>query len=366
MRVGLNLVFLVPGETGGMETAARSLIPELAALGLELRAFVNREAAGQDFGCEQEVVPVSASNRLDWVRGEQAVLPGQAERAGIEVLHSMGGTAPARGRFARVVTIHDLHFLTVPDAHFGLNALGMRVLIPLAARASHRIITDSEHSKRDIVEHLGRPAAKVDVTPLGPGRPAEHATPEAELRERLDLGERPVLVSLSAKRPHKNLAGLLEALALLAPERRPVTVIPGYRTPYEATLRERAEALGVSGDIRLEDWMSPEDVEGLLGLAAGLCMPSFAEGFGLPVLEAMRRGVPVACSATTALGEVAGDAAVTFDPAQPGQIAAAIERILTDPGDLPERGRARAAGFSWRRCAELTAVSYERALRWAA
>jgi glycosyltransferase involved in cell wall biosynthesis len=364
MRVGLNLVYMVPGETGGMEVYARELMPALQARGADLVAFVNRETAGEDLGVETVTVPVHARNRAQWVRGEQLLLPPLARRARIDLLHSLGGTAPARGPFTRVVTIHDLHYRTMPEAHFGLNALGMRVLVPLAARTSHRVLTVSEHSRREIVELLGRPAGKVDVTPNGLGRgPTVGPTPEPALRERLGLQDRRVVLSLSAKRPHKNLAGLLDALARIPRERRPVAVLPGYPTPHEAELREHARKLGIEDDVRFLGWTPDADVEGLLAMAAAFVMPSFAEGFGLPVLEAMARGVPVACSGTTALGEVAGDAALTFDPADPAQIAGAIDRLLADPGDLPARGRARAAQFTWERCAELTLAAYERASR---
>jgi glycosyltransferase involved in cell wall biosynthesis len=367
MHVGINLVFLVPGETGGMEVAARELIPQLrdAAPGIRFTAFVNREAAGEDFGVEQVVVPVNATNRIEWVRGEQQVLPPLAKRHGIDLLHSMGSTAPAWGRFTRVTSVMDLNYLVVPDAHFGVRALGMRVLVPLAARRSHRLIAISSSTKDDLVERLRIRPGKVDVVLLGLGATSDAApTPEAELRARLDLGDRPVLLSLSAKRPHKNLGGLLEALARIPAERRPITVLPGYPTPHEAELRERAGALGIASDVRWLGWTSEADVEGLFALAALFAYPSLYEGFGLPVLEAMARGVPVATSDRASLPEVAGDAALLFDPADPAGIAQTIETLLADrelAARLGEAGRARAATFTWKRTAEQTLASYERA-----
>src|SRR4051812_7341438 len=248
MHVGLNLVFLVPGETGGMEITARALIPALrdAAPGVSFTAFVSREAAGEDLGVERVVVPVRAINRVEWVRGEQIALPRLARRSGCEVVHSLASTAPAWGRFARVTTIHDLNYLVVPEAHFGVRGLGMRVLVPLAAHRSRRGIADSEATRRDLVARLRVPEAKIDVVPLGAGTPPD-VTPtlEAELRERFALGARPLVLSLSAKRPHKNLRGLLDALALIPAERRPVGVLPGYPTAHEAELRSLADALGL-------------------------------------------------------------------------------------------------------------------------
>jgi glycosyltransferase involved in cell wall biosynthesis len=260
-----------------------------------------------------------------------------------------------------VTTIHDLNYLVVPEAHFGARALGMRVLVPLAARRSHRIIAVSEATRRDLIERLHVAAERIDVVPNGYGRPpGATPTPERELRARYDLGDRPVLLSLSAKRPHKNLAGLLDALALIPDERRPLAVLPGYPTPHEAELRERAARLGV--DARFPGWTSAEDVEGLFALSRVFVFPSFYEGFGLPLLEAMARGVPVATSDRASLPEVAGDAAVLFDPADPAAIAAAVERLLADPQPWIAAGRERVAQFTWRRTAELTLASYERAL----
>jgi glycosyltransferase involved in cell wall biosynthesis len=300
------------------------------------------------------------------VRGEPLLLPRLAARMGCNLVHSLGSTGPATGRFRRVVTVHDLNYLAVPDAHFGVRALGMRVLVPLATHRSHRVIADSANTRDDLVRRLHVRPEKIDVVPLGLGRPpADAPTPAAELRGRLGLGDRPVVLCLSAKRPHKNLAGLLEALARIPPERRPVAVLPGYPTPHEAELRERAAALGVAAETRFCGWLSEADVEGLFALATCFVFPSLYEGFGLPVLEAMARGVPVACARSSSLPEVAGDAALLFDPHDPGAIAATIERLLTDADArrrLAAAGRGRAAQFTWERTARETLAAYERAL----
>ncbi len=373
MHVGLNLIFLVPGETGGMEVAARELIPELvkAAPDVRFTAFVNREAAAAGGGPWGELmpavtVPVNARNRVQWVRGEQTLLPRLARRAGVDLVHSLASTAPAWGRFRRVVTVHDLIYARFPEAHSGIRDRGMRVLVPLAVRRSRRVIVDSQSTRADLVELLGTPPERIDVVPLGLGSPRRCAPlPEAQLRERLDLGERRVVLSLSAKRPHKNLVALLEALARMDEAARPVLVLPGYATWHEAELRERAAALGVERDVRFLGWLSGEELEGLWGLAEAFVYPSLYEGFGLPVLEAMARGVPVACSNASSLPEVAGDAALMFDPHDGAAIAAALGRLLDDPAEaarLRERGLEQVARFSWERTARLTLESYRRAM----
>jgi glycosyltransferase involved in cell wall biosynthesis len=373
MHIGLNLIFLVPGETGGMEVAARELVPALVAAapsGTRFTAFVNRETAeaepGPWAGVPTVTVPVHARRRAEWVLGEQALLPRLAARAGVDVVHSLASTAPGRGRFARVVTIHDLIYKVHPEAHQGLRTLGMRALVPLAARRAHRVIADSHSTRDDIVRELGLPGDRIDVVPLGLGTSIrDEPVPEAQLRSRLALGERPIALSVSAKRPHKNLRGLIDALALIPAQRRPVAVVPGYPTWHEEELRRRAAQLGVAGDVRFLDWVDAAELEGLYAAAACFVFPSLYEGFGLPILEAMSRGVPVACSDRSSLPEVAGDAALRFDPDSPPAIAAAIETLLTDEAvadRLREAGRARAAGFTWEATAQGTLAAYERAL----
>src|SRR5207245_2524453 len=141
------------------------------------------------------------------------------------------------------------------------------------------------------------------------------------------LGTRDVLLSLSAKRPHKNLAALIGALARMRADRRPLLVLAGYPTFHEDELRARAAAAGVADDVRFVGWLEGTEVEGLWTLVRAFVFPSLYEGFGLPVLEAMARGVPVACSDASSLPEVAGDAALLFDPHDEAAIALAIERI---------------------------------------
>jgi glycosyltransferase involved in cell wall biosynthesis len=371
-HIGLNLIFLVPGQTGGMEVAARELIPALLAAGgdeLRFTAFVNREAAAEKSISElvaTRTVPVRARRREQWVLGEQALLPPIAARAGVDLVHSLASTAPLWGPYRRVVTVHDLIYARFPEAHAGLRDKGMRVLVPAAARRADRVIADSLSTREDLIELLGIARERIDVVPLGLGavRRAE-PLPEPDVRARLDLGERRVVLSLSAKRPHKNLLALIGALAAIPAAERPVLVLPGYPTAHEHELRARAEALGVERDVRLLGWIDEPELEGIWSLADAFVFPSLYEGFGLPVLEAMARGVPVACSNASSLPEVAGDAALLFDPRDESAIAGAITRLLRDrelAESLRERGRERVREFTWDRTARATIDSYRRAL----
>jgi glycosyltransferase involved in cell wall biosynthesis len=373
-HIGLNLVFLVPGETGGMEVAARELIPALlseAPAGTRFTAFINRETAAAADGPWGELlpsvtVPVNARHRVQWVLGEQALLPGLVARAGVHLVHSLGSTAPLWGRFRTVVTVHDLIYARFPEAHSGIRDKGMRVLVPAAARRSDRVLADSQSTRDDLIQLLSVEPARIDVVPLGLGsvRRAD-PLPDTATRARFGLDARQVLLSLSAKRPHKNLAALIGALARIPAERRPLLVLPGYPTWHEAELRERAASAGVAGDVRFLGWVSGAELEGLWTIADVFVFPSLYEGFGLPVLEAMARGVPVACSNASSLPEVAGDAALLFDPRDESAIAGAVERLLGDPdeaGRLRARGRERARSFTWERTARLVLDSYARAL----
>jgi glycosyltransferase involved in cell wall biosynthesis len=371
IRLGLDLLFLIPRETGGRETYARQLIAALFETepALSVTAFANRDAGPElrrDFGPNLSVValPVSARRPEQWAAGELALLPLAATRARVQLLHSPANFGPAWGRFRRVITLHDLQYRALPELLTPARRLGTGALIRLAAKRADRVITGSEFSAAELVSELGLPRDRIDVVPHGAGIRASGAIAEEELRSRFELGARPVALTISTALPHKNLRALLDGVAEIPAEQRPLLVIAGAGTDGEA-LAEHARAVGIANDARLLGYQPADVVEGLYRLASCAVMPTLYEGFGLPVLEAMAHGVPVACSDIPVLREVAGTGAVWFSPRRPTEIATAIEQLLTDAA-LVERLRAegprRAAQFSWRRAAEGTLASYRRAL----
>ena len=370
-RLGLDLLFLIPRESGGRETYARELISAMLELDPAIRAtaFANREAEGElrrTYGSQLSVVglPVTARRPGQWAIGELALLPVAAARAGVEIVHSLANFAPAHGRFHRVITIHDLQYRAVPQLLTAARRAATAAMIGLAARKADRIIAVSESGARELAASLPVPRERIEVIPNGVGTPVSDAVPEAELRDRYAIGNRRVVLSISTALPHKNLGALFGALALLAPERRPLLVIAGLGTDG-APVRERARAAGVETDIRLLGYQPPEVLEGLYRLARCVVMPTLYEGFGLPVLEAMARGVPVACSAIPSLRELVGDSALMFSPQRTSEIAAAIEQLVLDDAlrrELGEAGRGRASQFSWRRAAETTLACYRKVL----
>jgi len=369
MRVGLDLLYLVPGESGGRETYARELVPAMLECSpeLDLVAFVNRDAgrllAGELGATRSVVVPVSGRGRAGWALGELALVSVAARRAGVDLVHSMANFAPAWGGFRRVVTIHDLQYMVLPELLSWPVRTATSALVSLGAHRADRIIAVSETGRQEVAAGLGVERARIDVVRNGV-RPPPPEPATRGVRARYGLEERPFALAVATNLPHKNLPVLFDALRRINPERRPVLVLAGHGTTDRA-LRGQAEAAGVIQDVRLLGALNAQEIDGLYTLASCLVLPTLHEGFGLPVLEAMARSLPVACSDIPVLREVAGDCAVYFDPRRAQEIAGAIEAVTGDEalaGRLRRLGVERAASFSWARAAAGTVASYRAAL----
>ncbi len=374
-RVGLNLLYLVPGEVGGSEIYARELVGALgrARPELELLAFANDEGAPSlaDAGWPANVriarLPVRGADKPARIATELTRLPLAARRHGVELLHSLGTTGPIVTGVPHVLSILDLIYAHYPDTFPAAARLGLRAVVGPAARRATRVVTISEAVKRDVVTHLRVPASRVDAVLLGHGaeRGVTRAAAPAAVRERFGLGEGRVVLCVSAALAHKNLPRLIDAFAALGPDFDDGRLVLAGRHGREAdTLRARAERAGVGERVVQTGWIERAELEGLYGVATCCAYPSLHEGFGLPPLEAMARGVPVACSDATSLPEVTGDAAELFDPSDVTAMRTAIARLLTDDArraELIARGRERVALFTWERCADGVLASYERA-----
>ncbi|MFT4049385.1 MAG: glycosyltransferase family 1 protein [Solirubrobacterales bacterium] len=374
-RIGLNLLYIVPGKVGGTEIYARELIGELAAKrpDTEFIAYCGVEAAGpleaQGWPANVRVkrLPVRCSIKPLRILAEQLLLPLAAAKDGIRLLHSLGTTGVAFSRGRRVVTVHDLIFHHFPDTFPGPAQKGLELLVPLGARRSRRVLADSQATKDDLIETYAIAAEKIDVVYLGLGfREPDRITPAEQLRARFELDDRPVVLCVAAALAHKNIPRLFEAFAGLKASPEPLLVVVGHAGLEMDNLKSLAADLGIGERVRFTGWIETEELEGLYRLATCFAYPTLREGFGLPVLEAMQRGTPVACSNTSSVREVAGEAAVTFDPTDVEAIRAAIDSLLADQdlrAQMIERGRPRAAEFTWQRCADETLAAYEAALR---
>lgn len=262
-----------------------------------------------------------------------------------------------------VLTVHDLIFKLFPQHHKRLNYWYLNVAMPLFVRRADRVIAISETTKRDLMREYGTPEEKISVVyeaaaPHFAPPPAEQI---AEIRARYGLPER-YLLTVGTIEPRKNLPRLVEALAALRradPALRLVVV--GARGWLLEGFDDAIETFGQQEAVILPGFVPDEDLPALYAGATVTVLASLYEGFGLPVLEAMACGSPVACSATSSLGEIAGEAALTFDPADVEAITAALRRLLAEPDlrdDLCRRGLARAAEFSWERAARETWAVY--------
>ena len=378
LRVGLNLAYLVE-DSGGSGRYARELIPALleAEPGIELTAWLGstapedmlREPWAQEVRWVRLRVPGVGS---PWHLWHELVGIGlAARRRRLNVVHGLANLAPVvTPHVASVVTILDVIWMHHPETMDARARVAMRTLTPLCGRSSNRVIAISQAAAEDVSAMLSIPLRKFDVTPLGMAQhSANGVRAGAATRERLGLRDGPLVLCVAAKRRHKNLDGLIRAMTHLRERSenglRPLLVLPGSPTSYERELRELAVEVGVEHDVAFPGWISEDEIESLYAQASCFVLPSFQEGFGLPVLEAMARDVPVACSDTSSLPEVAGDAALYFDPCDEWEIARQVQRLLSDRAlveELVSRGRARCEQFTWRRTAELTLRSYRRAI----
>jgi glycosyltransferase involved in cell wall biosynthesis len=373
MHLGFDLLFLEPGRSGGRETHARELLRALRNVDPRLRVttFCNRETADAGTGwwtdlADRAVVlgRAQVGSRAAWAIGELAGLPLAASRARVDLLHSPANLGPVGGgRFARVLTVHDVLWRMLPDTVSPAMRLGTQVLLPTAAMRAQRVITVSQASREDLIAHLRLPRDRIDVVPNGLTR-AQQPGDAARARARLEARDRPIALAVATDLPHKDLGMVVAAVAELPAGERPLLAIAGQGTDT-GDLAGFAAAQDVPDDVRLLGAVGTAELEDLYAAAAVLVTATRYEGFGLPVLEAMARGVPVVCTDLPVLREVAGDVARYVPARDPQALADALRETLNDGPGVQRRveaGQARAATFTWEAAAKATRDVYDRAL----
>ncbi len=372
LRIGVNALYLIPGGVGGTEIYLRNLLAALAEIDPmdQYYVFLNAETASADPPLEPKAAnfhavrcPIRAVNRPSRLLWEQLALPLQAARRRLDVLFSPGFTSPLlTPGCAKVTVIHDMQHARRPENFGRLERAAWRATVWISARFSKQVITVSESSRRDIEA----------VYRLAPGRVQviRHGVEPAFFDLAGDAGltravEQPYLLSVSTIHPHKNWSRWLEAYRQLVAEGYPHhLVIAGLQGKYSQELARLIEAGGLAERVHATGWLPRRELLALFRFAGALVFPSTFEGFGMPLLEAMAAGIPVACSDIPALREAAGEAALFFDPQSPDAIAAAVRRLLADADlrrRLIERGRENAANFSWTRAAEQTLAALRKA-----
>jgi alpha-1,3-rhamnosyl/mannosyltransferase len=281
---------------------------------------------------------------------DQVSLPRALARDRASVFLSPYYKAPLRAPCPAVITIHDLYFIGYPGRRRPLYDAALTRLARLYAARAAAVLTDSEYSKQAIVTRLGVDSGKVSVIPvaLGPEfRPVAHAS-VATARYGVTA---PYVLSVGSFMPHKNLARLIRAFALLpdAQRGRHTLVLAGGYGDGRPALERLVSDLGVADRVAFPGRIDDQDLPALYTGAAVYVSPSLEEGFGATVLEAMACGAPVAVSNRAALPEVVGDAGLLFDPEHEHQMAATLARILSDAAlaaDLRRRALARAGLFT--------------------
>lgn len=366
-HVLLNALYLAPEVSGGPETYLRGLAPALAAEFPELRLTVattpsGAAALGADgWGGFANVLalPCEDGDRVRRQWAEQVLLPRTARRTNAQIVHSLASVAPICAGARAVVTLHDVTFLLRPT--FGrLTTWGMGLLVRTAARRADALITGTAAAREQICSVLGVDPARLEVIHHGhePAR-AVSATPAEALRARYELSDLHLVLCVAAKRPHKNQELLIRAAAMLDPDT--AVVLAGHAEPYELKLRALARELAVEDRIRFLGYVSAEDLEGLWRMADCAAFPTLGEGFGIPVIEALAHGVPVAASDIAVLREIGGGLPHYFDPHDPADGARAIRAALGDT-DARRLGPAHAELFTWSAAARATHGVYERVL----
>jgi glycosyltransferase involved in cell wall biosynthesis len=368
MRLGLDLLYLIPGVVGGTETYATGLLPALRAIDKddEFTVYVNREAAEWPLpdGFRRVVCPFMGSRRGARYCFQQVHLPALLRRDAIDLVHSLGYVGPLRTLCARVATVHDLNYRAFGHEMPVVRRRALEFFVGMTVRRADAIIADSEFTRSELVAAFGVSRAPFVMVPLA-ARPRPARTDEQRAAERAGLGlPSSYVLAFGGSTPNKNLPRLLDAFARARSRGLAQELVIVGRTP--AHLAEEAHS-----GVRLAGYLGEVALDAVLSGADVLIVPSIYEGFGLVLLEAMEAGVPIVCSSRAALPEVAGDAAVYFDPYNVEGMASRILEVGGDPERrqaLRHRGGERVRGYSWQRTAQETLKVYRDVLasRWAA
>jgi glycosyltransferase involved in cell wall biosynthesis len=341
VRVGISMLTLVPGVVGGSERYARELAKALSRVGLlEYRAFLPTVAPDAADGLQSLVVPEYRASATMTGRiaamSRASVAPGRIlrrlELGRLDAIHfPLSVMIPRIDSPPAATTLHDLQHDYYPQFFSRAELAYRRLVYGWTLRKSRIVIVISDHARQTLIERHGLNPER--VRSIHEGVDNERFSPDGRPRD-------PFLLYPANRWPHKNHERLFQAFAIVRRERPELRLVLTGSGHEGRPLPDGVDSRGrVSDDELIELYRS----------AASLVFPSLYEGFGLPPLEAMACGCPVAVANATSLPEVCGDAAEYFDPFSPEDIAAAVLRALS--GSRAEQGLARAAEFSWDACA---------------
>jgi glycosyltransferase involved in cell wall biosynthesis len=363
MRIGIDASRATVARRTGTETYSLYLIRNLIALGAgcRFRLYTNGRPPesffGEDAAGDVEVRAIPFPRLWTHLRlsAEMAVRPP-------DVLFVPAHVLPLIHPRRSVVTVHDLGYLTYPEAHTARDRRYLDWSTRWNARRARLVIADSAATKADLIRAYGVDGSKIRVIYLGRDESLARVDDEqklAEVRARCGIAGRYVLY-VGTLQPRKNLARVIEAFGRVAaaPALSGLQlVLAGKKGWLHDDLFAQVERLGLAGRVLFPGYIEDADLPALLSGALAFVFPSLYEGFGIPVLEAGACGVPVITSNTSSLPEVAGDAALLVDPHDVDAIAEAMSRLVTDEAlraELARRGLANVRRFSWAKCARET------------
>ncbi|MBP8823397.1 MAG: glycosyltransferase family 4 protein [Flavobacteriales bacterium] len=372
MRIAVNTRLLLPGKLEGIGWFAHETLRRITAAhpGHQFIYFFDRPYDAR-FIHAANVTPVVLAPPTRhpilyriWFDG---MLPWALRRHRADLFLSPDGYLSLRTRVPQLPVMHDLNFEHFPEDLPRAYSRYYRSFFPRFARKAARILTVSAFSKQDIMATYGIAEEKIDVVHNGIGdsfRPLEAAA-QATVRQSLTAG-RPYFVSIGSLHPRKNIARLLDAFDGFAQqEPEACLVIVGEAFWWDDRMKAAMARLKHRGRVIFTGRLEQHELHGVLAAARALVFVSYFEGFGIPVAEAMKCGVPVIAANATSLPEVAGDAAIYCDPFNVDSITHAMHRLWNDQDlreQLAAQGLERAAGFTWDRTAQGVWSSVEQVL----
>lgn len=370
-RIGVNLLWLVPGEVGGSEEYTVRLLHALAdaaPLDLDVTLYVNGRFADTHGDLMERfrtrVAPVSGSSRPLRVLTESTWLAARTRLDRCELVHHTGGTMPPVRTVPGIVTLHDLQPIVHPE-RFGLvKRTYIRLLAPRSMRAARAVVCLTEFTAGDAVDRAGVDPDHIRIVPCGVDDPGA-AFERDRLQQVLDLhglNDRRFVLYPAITYPHKNHETLVAAFAGLVADRPDLRlVLTGGVGPSEPILTAAIEAYGLTDRVVRTGRIPEGDLDLLYRSATVMAFPSLYEGFGLPALEAMSRGCAVVASDVGGLPSVLGDAAELIDPVDVSAWTLTLGSIIDDPSRrsvLVRRGFERARRFAWPDSAAILASVY--------
>jgi alpha-1,3-rhamnosyl/mannosyltransferase len=369
MRIGLNLLGLRAGGIGGGSIYLEEMVRRLVADDQhEVTLFIASDPPSeiQELSRDVKVVQIGKGEYSERRRMllELSALGREVGRQDLDILHTFGGYGvPIRGnRTKQIVTSYDLQDRHFPEYFTRSRQLKRRLAFAFGDRYVTRYLAISEFTKRDLVTLAGIQSSRIDVTPLGVELPDVASLRESAVLTTASWYGSPYIIYPATYFPHKNHLTLLDSMVIIRNEgvQPPTLVLTGMGTD-DQKLRSEIISRGLAETVHTLGWLSRHDLYLAMARATLLVFPSRFEGFGLPLIEAMRLGVPAVGADAGSIPEVLGTAGVLFDPSSASQLAELIMRLMTNEHErnaLSVRGLERSASFTWDSTYALTIRSY--------